>query len=105
MSWPLRLPTHRVSTCDARGLSHCSRGKRLDSHVVTDRTIDIAACGVTMATGVDVRGDLMKRSLRGRTRARALPLGFLAAAAATFLAISPVMADTTLKHHGKIGAG
>ncbi|HEY5520844.1 MAG TPA: hypothetical protein VIK08_09305 [Candidatus Limnocylindrales bacterium] len=38
-------------------------------------------------------------------RARALPIVGLAAIAGSFLAISPVMADTQIAHHGKTGVG
>lgn len=47
----------------------------------------------------------MISSIRGRPRSLALPIGLLAALVATFVAISPVMADTVVNHHGKTGFG
>jgi hypothetical protein len=44
-------------------------------------------------------------STRGRPRSLALPIGLLAALVATFVAISPAMADTVVKHHGMTGVG
>ena len=46
----------------------------------------------------------MKSPIRHGTRPTLL-IGFLAAVAAAILATSPVLADTVVKHHGKVGVG
>ncbi|HEY5488573.1 MAG TPA: hypothetical protein VIK00_01955, partial [Candidatus Limnocylindrales bacterium] len=46
----------------------------------------------------------MKSPISHGTRPTLL-IGLVAAVAATVLAISPVLADTVVNHHGKVGVG